>query len=52
MSSNGQIEHFGPMGVQMFLPKGTNKALISAQYFFGSFDSRARRVASGVGAET
>jgi hypothetical protein len=46
-SSRGQLEQRGFVPVQICLPKGTSRLLISTQYFFGSFDSKARMLCSG-----
>lgn len=48
----GHVGHFGKTGVQICLPKGTSKRLISTQNLFGNLPSRSSMVCSGVGAET
>ena len=45
-AGTGQAEHFGKTGVQICLPKGTSKRLISIQNFFGNVSSRSNMVCS------
>ena len=48
MSRSGQVVQRGAVPVQMCLPKGTSRALMAIQYWWGSFRSSACMVASGV----
>jgi hypothetical protein len=50
MSSTGQVEQGGLVPVQMCLPNGTSKRLMSIQCRCGSSASSASRVFSGVDA--
>jgi len=52
ISSTGQVEHLGREPVQMCLPKGTSRRLISIQYFCGSLASRANILRSAVDVST
>src|SRR5688572_24238112 len=51
MLRTGHVEHLGKVGVQMCLPNGTSKRLISTQNLFGNLTSRCSMVCSGVDAE-
>lgn len=52
MERSGQVGHLGRGPVQMCLPKGTKRSLISIQYCCGSLLARAAMVRSGVGSAT